>query len=235
MPPLFIFAFTAERKLDHQMQEMAARKEHARSTAEWAEQKHSENVRKIAANREAAKDLKTEEQLLELYRESVAKSGVRVVPGEALGLHHKISNAFADHPFKILAGVGVPAVAWIFYGRTGQEHLQLQMKVMHTRVMGQFTVITMLLSLMGFKSYMDHYGKFITEAEADRRVEEMRLVREDLLTRLELEKAHRAEIEGELRQAHEVDVQKGQVHDKKQKKTKVIKSIETVGISSLNH
>lgn len=40
---------------------------------------------------------------------------------------------------------------------------------------------------MGFKEYMDNTGKFITEAEADARVQEMKRVRESLLNRLEYE------------------------------------------------
>lgn len=59
---------------------------------------------------------------------------------------------------------------------------------MHTRVFGQFSVIIMLLSLMGFKSYMDNSGKFITQAEADNRVEEMKRMREELLRRIEFDK-----------------------------------------------
>lgn len=59
---------------------------------------------------------------------------------------------------------------------------------MHTRVFGQFAVITMLLSLMGFKTYMDSTGRFITQAEADERVEEMKNMREDLLHRIEFDK-----------------------------------------------
>ncbi len=59
---------------------------------------------------------------------------------------------------------------------------------MHTRVFGQFSVIIMLLSLMGFKSYMDNSGKFISQAEADNRVEEMKQMREELLRRIEFDK-----------------------------------------------
>ena len=59
---------------------------------------------------------------------------------------------------------------------------------MHTRVYGQFAVISMLLSLMGFKTYMDNCGKFITQQEADTRVEEMKRMREDLLQRIAFDK-----------------------------------------------
>ena len=77
---------------------------------------------------------------------------------------------------------------YIFSGRNDQKHLQLQSKLMHTRVFGQFAVISMLLGLMGFKSYMDSTGKFITQAEADNRVNEMKEMREELLKRIAFEK-----------------------------------------------
>ena len=80
-----------------------------------------------------------------------------------------------ENPFKILCAIGVPTVFYIFKGREGQQHLQLQMKLMHTRVFGQFAVISMLLSLMGFKEYMDRNGKYITEADVQSRVAEMQL------------------------------------------------------------
>jgi hypothetical protein len=46
----------------------------------------------------------------------------------------------------------------------------------------------MLLGLMGFKSYMDSHGKYITQYEADMRVEDMKLMRSDLLKRIEFDK-----------------------------------------------
>lgn len=55
---------------------------------------------------------------------------------------------------------------------------------------------------MGFKEYMDNTGKFITEAEADARVEEMRRVRESLLQRLEYESKVAKEQHDKLVKAH---------------------------------
>ena len=60
---------------------------------------------------------------------------------------------------------------------------------------------------MGFKEYMDQNGKFITEAEADARVEEMRRVRESLLQRLDYEEQQAKKQRDKLVQAHEQDVQ----------------------------
>lgn len=229
MPALFTFAYSAERMLDHKMKELANANEHARSSAVWAEKKHAENMHKViqTTSKGAAQKVNTEEQLLQLYRESVVNSGVRIVP--SLGPQHKIANFWQENPVKVLAMMAVPAVGYIYYGRAGKEHLAFQMKVMHTRVMGQFTVITMLLSLMGFKEYMDRNGKYITEADAQERVDEMALVREGLLQRLAVEKEARASVDAQLKKAHDQDVQSGNVHEKKSKKMKrEIKSMESV-------
>ena len=72
---------------------------------------------------------------------------------------------------------------------------------MHTRVFGQFAVISMLLTLMGFKAYMDSFGRFITQAEADLRVEEMTRMRQDLLKRIEFDKKMQAHREKMLNQS----------------------------------
>ena len=55
---------------------------------------------------------------------------------------------------------------------------------------------------MGFKEYMDQQGKFITEAEADARVEEMKRVRESLLQRLEYEQQLAKKQHDKLVRAH---------------------------------
>ena len=240
MPALFTFAFTSERMLDYKMQELANRNEHIRKSAAWANEKHAENVSATTNNNETFKGSSsdtgtgtTESQLLELYRQSVISSGVRIVP--KLGPHHVIANFWQEHPFRMLAAAAVPAVGYIYYGRN--DGLQLQMKVMHTRVMGQFTVLALLLSLMGFKEYMDKNGKFITEEDAERRVMEMAEVRQGLLRRLEMEKQHQAEIDAKRKQAHEEDIKTGHVHHRKIKahnKTiqsqgeQVMKEIESV-------
>jgi len=226
MPGLFTFAFTAELSMEHQMAELANKNEHIRKSAAWAERTVSANER----TKTAAKDVNTEEQLMQLYRESIESSGVRIVP--SLGLHHRFMNFWQEHPVKILAAASVPAVGYIFWGRSGQDHLQLQSKIMHTRVYGQFTVIAMLLSLIGFKSYMDSHGKFITQEDADERVLEMAAVRESLLERLHMEKEHKAAVDERLKKAHEEDVQTGQVHEKKGKKAKkhTVKELESVAV-----
>ena len=80
---------------------------------------------------------------------------------------------------------------------------------MHTRVYGQFAVIGMLLSLMGFKQYMDTEGTFITEREAHNRVEEMAMKREQLLRRIEFNKKLDEDRRELIRKAHDDDVAHG--------------------------
>lgn len=213
MPTLFAFGFAAESKLVHRMEEVAQETVHAHKSVEWAERHHQ------ATKENKVLAIETERQLTNLYRQSVEESGVRIVPGDRLSLHHRVANYWQENPFKILAMMGVPAVGYIFYGRTGKQHLQLQMQVMHTRVMGQFTVISMLLTLMGFKEYMDRNGKFITEREANARVEEMQRVRASLMERLARDKQKKEAIDEAIHKAHDQDVKEGHVmksHKKKQ-------------------
>eukprot|EP00563_Minutocellus_polymorphus_P010880 CAMPEP_0181059980 /NCGR_PEP_ID=MMETSP1070-20121207/21700_1 /TAXON_ID=265543 /ORGANISM="Minutocellus polymorphus, Strain NH13" /LENGTH=357 /DNA_ID=CAMNT_0023139751 /DNA_START=127 /DNA_END=1201 /DNA_ORIENTATION=+ len=210
MPPLFMFAFSSESKLRyrissesklrHRMEQMAHEADHSRSTAEWAEEHGQrtiaeENARiarassglqrmhtSSATTDRTASELNSlgsedvERQLTELYNQSVQNSGVRIVPGDQLG------------PIKILAGIGIPTVLYIFKGRNDKAHLQLQSKLMHTRVYGQGVVVFLLLGLMGVKGYLDSMGQYITEAEANERVEDMRQMRLQLKERLARDK-----------------------------------------------
>jgi len=223
MPPLFAFGYAAESKLVHRMHEMASEAEHSKHMAEWTHQhmikEHKDQLKRMATqkiltqpgmqNVDASNlggDEDHEREILAKFRESVLSSKIRVVPGDSLSLYHKVANFWQENPFKILAAAGVPTVAYIFYGRSGQEHLQLQMKVMHTRVMGQFAVISMLITLMGFKEYMDKSGKYVTEADVEARVAKMQESRMELLARLQREKIAAAALAEQRMKAHEADL-----------------------------
>eukprot|EP00566_Odontella_aurita_P020775 CAMPEP_0113533268 /NCGR_PEP_ID=MMETSP0015_2-20120614/4507_1 /TAXON_ID=2838 /ORGANISM="Odontella" /LENGTH=370 /DNA_ID=CAMNT_0000432295 /DNA_START=215 /DNA_END=1327 /DNA_ORIENTATION=- /assembly_acc=CAM_ASM_000160 len=234
MPALFAFALTSESKLNHRMREMAEEAEHARATADWAERQRERKKRmagpgassspttaaaafddaragggvgELARTKTMSKE-EVERQLTEMYRRSVEESGVRIVPGDSLGPHHRMSNFLMENPFKVLTGVGVPTVLYIFKGRNEKAHLQLQSKLMHTRIFGQFAVIGMLLSLMGFKSYMDSNGKYITEYEAQRKVDEMHEMKDRLKAQLERDRAKMEERDRVLRRAHGSDLKR---------------------------
>jgi len=178
MPALFSFAWTAERHLDHKMEEIATESRHAQDTVKWAD----DHARTLGHGQ-----IDKEIHLMDLYRRSIDESGVNVVPGDKLGLQHRFANYVLANPVKVLAGLAVPSVALIFYGKSGQEHLQASVKLLHTRVFGQFTTLSLMLGIMGFHQYMASNGKYITEVEANRRVEEMTEIREALLARLDYE------------------------------------------------
>jgi len=182
MPALAVFSLASEHKIEHMKQEMANEYEHNDKMVKWAEQ---ERQRRRQARATTSDSRSEEVHVSELYRKSVADSGVRIVPGDTLGVHHQIANFWQENPFKVLAGVGIPSVLYIFKGRTEKAHLQVQSMIMHTRVFGQGLVLMSLLGIMSFKAYMDHTGKFITEAEAEKRVEDMEEAHEDFITKLE--------------------------------------------------
>ena len=98
-----------------------------------------------------------DDELRKLYRQSILENGhVNVVNGQQLQSYHQVANYVHDNPIKVLGGIGVPAVAMIFYGQNnGKAHLNLQMKLLHTRVIGQFAVLCTLLSVMTIKEIMD--------------------------------------------------------------------------------
>eukprot|EP00549_Striatella_unipunctata_P012699 CAMPEP_0118705074 /NCGR_PEP_ID=MMETSP0800-20121206/19644_1 /TAXON_ID=210618 ORGANISM="Striatella unipunctata, Strain CCMP2910" /NCGR_SAMPLE_ID=MMETSP0800 /ASSEMBLY_ACC=CAM_ASM_000638 /LENGTH=209 /DNA_ID=CAMNT_0006607145 /DNA_START=168 /DNA_END=797 /DNA_ORIENTATION=- len=160
---------------------MANEQEHANMVVEHY---HNNSNNKTITNKIGETD-ETERKLMDLYRQSVQESGVRIIQGDKLGVHHRIANFWQENPFKMLAIAAVPSVGLIFYGRSGAKHLQLSHKILQTRVIGQFAVISLMLGLMGFKEYMDRNGTFITQVEADRRVQRIEVARADFLARLE--------------------------------------------------
>lgn len=205
MPTLFVATLTSEQKFVHKMKEIAAETEHSVKTVEWAEQQMIEKHKANITNNMHS----TEDHLKELYQQSVLQSrstNVCIVPGNQLKWYHRSANFIANNPIKVLASLAIPSVAWIFYGNTNKQHLDFSVKIMHTRVFGQFTTLSILLGVIGFKEFMDHNGRFISEGEATERVNEMELVRQQLLYRLQLQKEHTEEIKHEIQLAHEEDI-----------------------------
>lgn len=71
--------------------------------------------------------------------------------------------------------MGIPAVAGILYSIRDQPHLKLSQKLMHTRVYGQMTVVTMLVTTMMFRETMRRNGGVFVaakEGEEDAEAEE---------------------------------------------------------------
>lgn len=171
MPALFAFGFTSENKLIHRMEEVASEEEHNIKTVQWAQRLHTASPDEI--------------KLHELYRQSILDSGVRLVDTPDLTTYQQAANYVQGNPFKVIAAVGVPSVALIFFnnGKGGAESLQMQL--LHTRVFGQFAVICTLLGVMGMKEMMDRNGRYVTEDDIESRVAEMEATRLHLLSRAE--------------------------------------------------
>mmetsp|Transcript_19907 Transcript_19907/g.55332 ORF Transcript_19907/g.55332 Transcript_19907/m.55332 type:complete len:251 (-) Transcript_19907:475-1227(-) len=175
MPALFVFGLTGEKKLEHRMKQLADETEHTLQSVAWADR---EARRQKFQNNDEERT-----RLRDLYRHAIVESGVRIVP--EMHWYHQGANYVQANPFKVLLGIGVPAVTYVFYGRSGKEHLSTQMKILHTRVLGQATVICTLLSIMGLKHFMDKQGQFLTELDLENRIDEMEDTRFQLLERLE--------------------------------------------------
>jgi uncharacterized protein (UPF0305 family) len=208
MPAFFVTALTGEQRLSQRMREIASESQHHSETVVWAEKELRKQREQQRQQQQSWTDPsnKTEtEHLAALYNQSVRESGVCVV--DELHWYHKAANYTGQNPIKVLAAVAVPAVGFIFYGRTEQSHLALASKLMHTRVIGQFATVSLLLGIMGFKEFMDRNGRFISRQQAQERVEEMQGMRMQLLQTLERERQDAAQRKKALAEAHEQDVQ----------------------------
>uniref|UniRef100_A0A7S1FL74 HIG1 domain-containing protein n=1 Tax=Corethron hystrix TaxID=216773 RepID=A0A7S1FL74_9STRA len=217
-PPLFAFFLASELGVIGMADKKLAEKETTVKTVMWAENVTDslEKAAKATGNDvDTSKEKKTDlgrrrTQISELYKMSVGRN-LRIIPdpaqrgsssagtvGYSLPLRHQMANFIADNPFKVLVGVGMPVVGYVFTSQASKKHLQFQQMIMHTRVIGQFTVVVFLLSLMGFKDYMDRNGRFITEYEAASEVTAIEMTREKLRERLKKRKTPMALAEGKI-------------------------------------
>lgn len=87
-----------------------------------------------------------------------------------LPLHHRMLNYCYDHPFQLVSAVGLPFAGMILNQQMALKHLTLSQKIMHSRVLAQGGVLTILLSTMAFREYMDRHGRFVEEGEERKQV-----------------------------------------------------------------
>jgi hypothetical protein len=140
MPAMFVFGWTAEERMTFKMREIAKEEAHSQASVRWAEEETQRALQ--AATPEAVPVVDREDHLMKLYQKSVQESGVRIVPGDELGVHHRMANFVSANPIKTLLAVAAPAISLIFYGQSGKEHVKLSMKLLHTRVFGQFATLS---------------------------------------------------------------------------------------------
>lgn len=63
--------------------------------------------------------------------------------------------------------MGVPAVGGILYSMRNEGNLKLSQKLMHTRVYGQFTVLSMLIATMTFQEVMRRNGGMFVNSASE--------------------------------------------------------------------
>lgn len=76
-------------------------------------------------------------------------------------IHHQIMNGLYDHPFRVIAGLGIPLAGYILNEQLKLKHLKFSQRIMHTRVFAQFGILSILICTMGFREYMDRHGRFL--------------------------------------------------------------------------
>jgi hypothetical protein len=74
--------------------------------------------------------------------------------------HHQVMNTVYDHPWLSIIGTGVPFAAMILNSQLKVKHLTLSQRIMHSRVYAQMGILTIGLSTLAFREYMDKRGRF---------------------------------------------------------------------------
>jgi hypothetical protein len=191
MPATFVAGLSSELRMVEKMREMAHENQHNRETVAWAEEQWQQQSQQ--QHNQPSSTL-----LSALYEESVTQRGtVQIVP--SLLWYHHAANFTSANPLKVLTAIAVPAVGYIYYGRTGQNHLQRSSMIMHTRVFGQGVTLASLLLIMGFKSYMDtNIGRYMSQDQADVRVQQMQHLRNSMQAQLDAQQQHRDDLRREI-------------------------------------
>lgn len=91
----------------------------------------------------------------EVRKESAAKSHAK------LALWKRAANTVYEYPYYTLGLTGTAAVGTVFSLQPKQ--LSLQQKILHSRVMGQMSVLGILCGVMGFMDFMRRRGGAFTE------------------------------------------------------------------------
>jgi len=81
-------------------------------------------------------------------------------PYESMHLHHKVANWLYDNPFSLIMGLGFPFAGFIYKSQMKHTHLSFSQKIMHARVIAQGGVLTILITTMLFRNWMDQHGRF---------------------------------------------------------------------------
>ena len=84
-----------------------------------------------------------------------------------LSVPQRCANFLYESPMRSLGLLGVPVVATIFVAKGRSPHLSFWTRLFHTRVLGQASVLSLLLSLALFHDWMDKRGLYLEEWEKE--------------------------------------------------------------------
>jgi len=83
-----------------------------------------------------------------------------------LPFYKSAANYLNENPITIVAATGIPLAAAVLYKNMQVTDLAVQQRILNSRIMAQGGVITILLSVMGFKAFMDRNGgRFMPEED----------------------------------------------------------------------
>jgi len=78
----------------------------------------------------------------------------------SMPIHHRIMNGMYDHPFAFIVVTGAPFAGYILNEQMKLKHLKFSQRLMQTRVFAQGGIITILLTTMAFREFMERRGRF---------------------------------------------------------------------------
>jgi len=82
------------------------------------------------------------------------------VTASTMPIHHKILNTLYDNTFSFIAMTGAPFAGYVLSQQLKLTHLTLSQRVMHSRVFAQAGILTIGLSTLAFREWMDKRGRF---------------------------------------------------------------------------
>ena len=92
-----------------------------------------------------------------LSDEAVIQRKVSMMP-----IHHSIMNSLYDHPFIFIAATGGPFAGYVLSQQMKLKHLTISQRVMHSRVIAQAGIITLAMTTMAFREFMERRGMAIS-------------------------------------------------------------------------
>lgn len=78
----------------------------------------------------------------------------------SIPIHHWLVNRVYDSPFYFVGLLGTPLAGHILYTRMKQPHLTISQAALQSRVMAQGGVLSIVLSVMAARYYVEKNGRF---------------------------------------------------------------------------